>query len=68
MTIIELPFDITDTDIKCGFENGQDPRYDSTRPDTDSDFVDFIQDFLHLDGGMRLKYNIGFVLGLYAKK
>ncbi|GHO83977.1 hypothetical protein [Dictyobacter formicarum] len=68
MTDLELPFDITDPDMKRGFENGQDRRYEDTRPITDYGFVDFIEEFLHLGGNKRLKYNIGFLLGLYIKR
>lgn len=68
MTDLKLPFDITDPDIKAGFDNGRDPRYLDTRPESDYAFVKFIEEFLHLDGTKRFKYNIGFLLGLYAQK
>ena len=67
MTIIELPFDIENPDVKAGFEVGQDDIYYSTRPKTDVEFANLIRDLL-ADNPARLMYNVGFLLGLYRQK
>jgi hypothetical protein len=66
MLNIQFPFDLVSDDMKEGFAMGREYRFQDTKPTTDRELVELIQDFIN-DDNNRLAYNIGFLLGLYAQ-
>jgi hypothetical protein len=67
MVIIELPFELSDTDVQAGYDAARKTDiYRMVRPQTDEDFVGLLQDFYD-EGRERLAYNVGFLFGLYAQ-
>jgi hypothetical protein len=66
MITLQFPFPIEHPEVKRGFEQGQNPEYQSTKPVTDAELVGLVSDFLK-DDEQRLAYNLGFLMGLYIK-
>jgi hypothetical protein len=68
MVIIELPFELADSEVQAGFDAARKSDiYLHTRPQTDEDFVGLLRDFYN-EGRERLAYNVGLLFGLYAKQ
>lgn len=67
MIILELPFDIEHPEIQVGFQTGQQAVYRDTRPDTDIELVQLVNDCV-TDHSHTLAYSVGFLFGLYAGK
>ena len=64
MITVQFPFNIENSDMQSGFEEGKNPDYQSIKPASDAELITLIEDFFE-DGKDRLAHNIGFLFGLF---
>ncbi len=67
MTILHLPFSVEDPDMRAGLDAAKDKVYQETKPDSDTEFAGLVKDLTD-EGRARLKFNVGFLIGLYEQQ